>query len=391
MAGARVRGRLRSLAIVIVAAAPITALASAAASGGAAEPFVRIATTGNGSELVRTLPITRTRGAEKRVVMSLGPREMPDLAAGDRVRVTAEMQITGNCGHPDPRCIGPIYKYAPEIRAALILASDDGATGGPGTLAISGTEREECTQRRPDYEHHCVLVFTRSGFVIGDPSRLPCALDECHINLVADANHPTARAGSLVTVGGLRPDGSIPQDRGRINVVRYRNATAREFVSTATEARRKRRIPPDLKRRVVFSKRLDGLERDEQIAVLASFTTDISHLRYAVRTSARVILADSPGATRQGRFVKANASLSGEISENNGSNCTQDEGTCTARKVGVLEMRRDAVTASGKPIPLYVNLITVLGPKVKKARGDDRVIVRRGGIEVTRFPPSVNG
>lgn len=379
-------GRAAIFAVLAAALIGAAAISAAAAPKGEAEgPLVRVATTGNGSELVKTLPITRSPGANPRVVMSMGPGELPELAFGDRVEVTAEMQVTGNCGHQDPRCRGPIYKYAPDVRGTLILAASENATGGPGTLKISGTEHEECTQRRPDYEHHCVLVFTGAGFTIRDPGRLPCALDACHINLVAHASHPQARSGELITVGGLRPDGAIPQDRGRINVVRYRDASPADFTSTTTEARQKRRIPPDLKRRVVYSKRLEGLEADEQLAVLARYATDISHLRYAVRTSVRLILAESPNATRQGDFVKANASLQGEVSENNGSNCTQDEGTCTALKVGVAEMRSDARG------PLYLNLITVLGPKVLKARPEDRVIVRGGGIEVTRFPPSVNG
>ena len=382
-AGGRLHGRGRVLILAASTLAASAGIASAAPDEDA--PLVRVATTGNGSELVKTLPITRNPGAEPRVVMSMGPHELPDLAAGDRVDVTAEMQVTGNCGHPDPRCIGPIYKYAPDLRGTLILTADENATGGPGTLSISGTEREECSQRRPDYEHHCVLTFTRGGFTIGNAGGLPCPLDDCHINLVADASNPEARSGELITVGGLRPDGSIPQDRGRINVVRYRNSSPGDFATTSTEARRKRRIPPDLQRRVVYSKRLDGLERDEQLSVIASYATDISHLRYAVRTSVRLILADAPNATRQGNFVKANASLQGEVSENNGSNCTQDEGTCTARKVGVLEMRADAKG------PLYLNLITVLGPKVRKAQSGDRVIIRKGGIAVTRFPPDVNG
>ena len=386
--GGRIRAGGRAAIFAVLAAALIGSAASSSAAPSKGEieaPLVRVATTGHGSELVRKLPITREPGKRPRVVISMGPSELPDLEQGDRVAVTAEMQVTGNCGHPDPRCVGPIYKYAPDVRATLILAADEKATGGPGTLKISPSEHEECTQRRPDYEHHCVLTFTRGGFVVRNPAGLPCELDDCHINLVADASHPEARSGEVITVGGLRPNGTIPQDRGRINAIRYRDSSPDDFTTTATTARLKRRIPPDLKRRVVFSKRLDGLEQDEQLSVVARYTTDISHLRYAVRTSVRLILADSPQATRQGNFVNANVSVGGEVSENNGSNCTQDEGTCTALKVGVAEMRSDAKG------PLYLNLITVLGPKVLKARPKDRVIVRGGGIEVTRFPPSVNG
>ncbi len=155
--------------------------------------------------------------------------------------------------------------------------------------------------------------------------------------------------------------------------------------------RLERRLRPNLKRRVVYSARLDRLREGEQLEVAAAMRTDISHLRYAVRTSARVILADSPSAVRQGGFVKHHALTHGEISENNGSNCTQDEGVCLYRKVGVLEMRRSSVDARGRPVPLYVNMITLLGPKVRKARPGDRVLFRRrGGIEVTRFPASLN-
>ncbi len=91
------------------------------------------------------------------------------------------------------------------------------------------------------------------------------------------------------------------------------------------------------------------------------------------------------------RSSRAHAEYRGEISENNGSNCTQDEGTCVYRKVGVAAMRRDSVDAGDRPVPLYVNLVTVLGPKVRQARAGDRILLRRrGGIEVTRFPAELN-
>ncbi len=378
----------------MLASAATLAVVAAAANAPATDrlpPLVRVATTGNGSERVDTLPITRRAGVRDRVVISMRPPRLPSLEVGDRVRVTAEVQMTGNCAHRDPRCRGPIYHYDPRLRARLVLAGDPRTTGGPGTLPIAAPEGETCTQKRPDYEHHCVLVFTQGGFEVRDPSRLPCPLDACFINLVAGAHHPRAGSGDLVTVGGLRPDGSIPQDRGRINVVRFRGATANDYTVDSTTHPRMRRLPPDLKRRVAFSKRLTGLRAGEQLAVDAALRTDVSHLRYAVRTSARLILADSERATRQSAFVKHRALLQGEISENNGSNCTQDEGICTGRKVGVLEMRRDAVDAGGRPEPLYVNLVTVLGPKVRKAQPGDQVILRGGGITVTRFPPRLRG
>ena len=110
----------------LLAALVVSAAASAAPARGA---LVRVATTGDHSELVKTLPITRRSGASKRVVMSMGPRRLPDLEPGDRVRVSAEFQVTGNCGHPDRRCIGPIYHYAPLLRGRLIIAADPNTTG----------------------------------------------------------------------------------------------------------------------------------------------------------------------------------------------------------------------------------------------------------------------
>jgi hypothetical protein len=367
-------------------------MAATASAGPAEGPLVRVATTGNNSELVKTLAITRRPGASPRVVMSMGPRTLPSLVAGDRLEVTAEFQVTDNCNYRSARCVGRIYHFDPRVRAQLVLAASASATGGPGTLALGHYERETCTQHKPDREHHCVLVFTGTRLDLADPAALPCELDACYLNLVADAHQKQARHGDLIMVGGQRPDGHIPQDRGRINVVRYRGARPGDFRAETTTTRLRTVLRPNFERRVVYSRRLDGLRDGEQLAVGAQITLDIAHLRYALRDSTRLILADSPRATRQSAFVKSVALGRGEIAENNGSNCTQDERLCVSRKVGVLEMRRDAVNGAGKPVALYVNLVAVVGPKAAKARPKDRVIVRRsGGIEVTRFPPGVNG
>jgi hypothetical protein len=387
--GRRGRGKeTRRIVAIALASIAVPAVAAEARPQPADGPLVRVATTGNGSERIKTLPVTREPGRAKRVVMSMSPRTLPDLERGDLVRVSAEFQVTGDCGHRNPRCIQRVYHYAPKISGRLILASRPDATGGPRTMPLAPVKREGCSQRRPDYEHHCVIAFTRAGFQVG--GGLPCARDACYVNFVAGASSPRARREDVVAVGGLRPDGSIPQDRGRINAIRYRGANPDGFQRVTAREPHRRRLPPNLERRVVYSAPLTALEDGEQIAVSATLRTDVSHLRYAVRTSARLILADSPRATRQSAFVKRVAVGQGEISENNGSNCTQDEGTCLARKVGVAELRRDAVRG-GRPARLYINLVTVLGPKVKKARPDDRVVIRRGGIGVTRFPSRVNG
>ena len=101
--------------------------------------------------------------------------------------------------------------------------------------------------------------------------------------------------------------------------------------------------------------------------------TNINHLPYATRTGARVILAKGRQAVGQGHEVKEIAEFNGEISENNGFNCTQAESPCLTRKVGVLKMKKDA---SG---PLYVNLVAIVGPKNRPAGPGDHVKVSPGG------------
>ena len=351
---------------------------------------VAVATTGNFSESAKTIPITREAGRQPRVVISMSPAQLPDLAAGDRLRLTAEFQVTGDCLERSPRCVGRPYKYAPVVRGRLVIADGPKATGGPGALRLGAPERDECTQRHPQYEHHCVLTFERAGVAVSN-NRLPCPLDACFVNLVADAHSERARNGDVLPIGGLKPNGEIPQDRGRINAIRYRGVLPSAYRPTVTDRLEKRSLRPNFRRRVVISQRLDGLAAGDQISVAARMTTDVSHLRYAVRTSARLILADSPRATRPSRFVKARATLRGELSENNGSNCTQPESRCTTRKVGAGAIRRDVADGAGRPRPLYVNLVTVLGPKSPKSRSGDRIRIRRGEIAVTRFPAAVGG
>ncbi len=386
--------KLTGFRLAALTSALVAGLGGASAGvtdAGERDPRVRVATTGNKSERVKTMPITRVAGAEKRVVMSLGPTRLPDLIRGDRVRITAELGVTTECYTPQPRCRRSPYRYDPHVRAQLVLAPSAKAKGKRRTMAISKRRHETCTQRRPQYEHHCVLVFRNAGFRAQAPQRLPCALNRCHVNLVADVHHPRASSNEVLVVGGLRPSGKIAQDRGRINAIRYRDTVPSDFGRTGTRQLRIRAAPPDFKRRVVISKRLRGLRRGEQLAITAGFREDISALPYAVRTSVYLILAESPRRTRPGDFVKTHALGFGEISENNGQNCTKPPGTCSYRKVGVLEMRRDAVTPRGRRKPLYVNVVTVLGPKVLEARPRDRVRFHKGLIRVVRFPPWLRG
>jgi len=347
-------------------------LAAAKPGDGERRGVARVVTSGSYSERISKLPITRRAGAEQRVVMSL---RLPRLRRGDRLKLSSEFQVTLNCNEPMKRCIGPPYHYDPEVAARLVLARTPHTVHG---RRVSAAKRSSCQQRHPR-EHHCVLVFTDAGLPIKRPRQLPCRPGRCFANLVVGASNPRAGKRDVLIVGGNKPDGSIPQDRGRVNAVLLHPAGARYPRPRRSTGRVMARLPLDLKRHVVYSQRLRNLEAGQQLAVAAAAVTDRSGLPYSVRTSAQLILAQSRTETEPGPLARRLGG-GGEISEANGFNCTADRDTCTTRKVGVLRLSRSA------PRPVFVNLVMIVGPKRLEAAPDDRYVVRRGGgLTVTRY------
>ncbi len=367
--------------IALLLALSGAAIAAAAPEGRDDSGTVRVATSGSYSERIEKLPITKRPGAETRVVMSLGPGKLPRLRRGDELKLTSEVQVTLNCTKRVKRCIGPPYGYNPDLRVRLLLTRSASSRKG---LQIGPTKRAECGQKQPR-EHHCVVVTTNAGLRIDDPGELPCPADRCFVNLVMDASSPKARRDDVLLVGGNKPDGSIPQDRGRINAVVLHPADGDYPKPRRTTKREMAELPLDLKRHVVYSQKLRGVEAGEQLAVGAEVVTDRAHLPYSVRTSAQLILAGSPTETEPGPFARRLGGR-GEIGESNGFNCTADRDTCTTRKVGVLRFSRSA-RENGRPQPVYVNLVMIVGPKQLEAEPGDRYEVRRSGwLDVTRYP-----
>jgi hypothetical protein len=359
--------------------------AGAASSQSPEAPWVTVATTGTRSELLKTIPVTQSPGGEPRVVMSLTPNVLPPLLEGDRLKVSAEVQITADCTFQRPRCTGHPYRYSPAIEGRLILADGPQVTGGPNAISLGAADPNVCRQTIGDREHHCMLVPTGSHDV-GGGDALPCDPSSCHVNFVVDAHDPRAGGGDVVVVGGQRPNGDVLQDKGRLNAVVV--SPGGDQAASLWEAHRRvlERLPLNLSKQVVYSQRLEGLTDGEELEVEATMITNISHLPYATRVGARLILAKGRTATGQGRVVKEIADLNGEIAENNGFNCTQAESPCVTRKVGVLRMKRDA------PGPLYVNLVAITGPKNTSAGPGDRVKVGgSGGLRVVRYPPEPIG
>jgi len=379
-------------------AAVAVGAADRAADAGAAEapphrPKVMVATSGNRSETRRTIRITKRAGVHRRVVMSMRPRALPDPRAGDRLDASAELEVTLDCIKPAPSCAGRPYLFNARVGAQLVLARGRNATGGRRATPISRRRKVTC-RGKPlrSRQHHCVIVFKHASLRLTRRATLPCRPRSCRINLVLDAHSRHARRGDKLVIGNNRPTGKIAQDKGRINAIRLRPASQPRPPRVTSRKRRRRAVPLDERPTVVLSQRLTGMRRNEQLAVLARFKADVSHLPYTARVSSQLILAAGPRATKPSRAVRRIASFDGEIDETNGSNCTRVQTPCPYVKVGVLRLRRDPVTRSGRRIPLYVNLYVVSNPKRARRRGGDRLsILPRPKLQVSVYPASRRG
>lgn len=365
------------------------------AAGSSPNGALRVSTTGDYSERRRTLPIARTPAGGKHVVMSMTPAQLPSLAAGDFLWVTAELEVTTDCLNRElgRHCIASSYRYNPVVGAELIVTGDPASTVG---VPVAEPQRIVCRQKLPSREHHCMIVFPGGGLNVENPATLPCTPGGCHVNLVANAYHRRARGNDRLIVGGDEDGGGIQQDKGRINVVRLRPGalplSAAAITHTVTEPLTRGMALGPPRREVIYSQPLEGLERGEQLEVTAVMRTGVVQLRHNARVSTRVILASSPEATQPVGLPEEVASLDGEITEGNGFNCTQRTTPCETVKVGVLEIEKDLKPAPGPPPTLYVNVVSGIHAKLGRSPGDNLVQVRDGGfLEVIRYPAALNG
>ena len=113
-------------------------------------------------------------------------------------------------------------------------------------------------------------------------------------------------------------------------------------------------IPLSKRETLVFSHRLEGLRRGEQLVAKARLTIDAKRLGCPARISCRLFAADEesqlePGGGRAARAI----SWKGHLSKPTGFNCLPDEGARTALKFGVLRVLENP----GRP--LYLNLVAV--------------------------------
>jgi hypothetical protein len=345
---------------------------------------VIVATSGTKSETRETVQITRE--PKDRVVMSMRPDDLPDLKPGDRMDVTSELQVTLDCVRPDPRCSGRPYEYDVKLAVKLVLAGSAKATGGGNAVRLTREKSHVCLGRYPHREHHCVITHTSGGMRIG-PGGTPCPPAQCRINVVLSAHSPQAKNGNLLAIGGTPPNGEISQDRGRVNAIVYRPAGQPKPKPETTRDVRTSRLPFDEDFRVVYSKRLNGLDAKDQLAAEAEAFMEVRHLPHDARATAQLILTDSQRAIEPGPIARRVVRGGAEMSETNGFNCGAPRSPCRTLKVGVARLTEDARNGQGEPVPLFVNL--VMASEAKHDTGFDpdhrAKILDRGGIEVLRF------
>lgn len=391
-------GRALALGGALAACVLATVAASVLATTAHGQAKVRLGTTGNHSELLTSVPVTRRSGEAERVAMSIGPEEMPRLHNGDSLDVVAEVQVSTTCLFRGPRCVGRRYRFNPYVRARVVLAAGPEPTDA--AIALASSRGVRCKQRRPNRNHHCVLTFADAGLGVVDLADLPCAPTACYVNLIVGADHRKARRGNRVVLGGDRPHGLVSQDKGRLSAVVSRSdapAPVALFDGDLRATGLPVRAPHSTRWRVVHSVPLPGLERGEIVTAAASFRAAIRRLRFKRRRynallSSRLILAESAGSVDASRAVKSFAPTGAALTEGNGFNCTQGRSgyrtPCLVEKAGAIRMRHDAVGDDASPRTLHLNLVSRAKPLLSQAKRKQKARLRAfGGLTVVRYSP----
>jgi hypothetical protein len=384
-----------AIATATAAAASLILTAGAAGGPSSESATVLVSTTGDHSELVRSVRITNPTERARRVVMSMGPSQLPSLAPGDRLHLTAELEVSTDCPRPSFRCVGRPYRYSPQVRAQLVLAGSPRAI--EPSVPLSKAKHTSCRQRSPHRVHHCMFVFSRVNYAVPDPESLPCSPGACFVNLLVDAHRRAARGRDRLLIGADEPHGEVEQDRGRINAVRIHptpgTPLSERQTMVASRERATRLVPLGRHRRaVVYSQELDSLKSGEQLAVSARMRSGVGRLGRDARITSRLVLARTRHSTRPARLAKRIASTHGEIAEANGFNCTRPHSPCPTRKVGVMSINEDAATFEGDPVPLYVNLVVTAASRPPGSLKRNVVRINdTGRLKVVRYPAGLRG
>jgi hypothetical protein len=379
------------LSLIALFAALLACLAAApgAHAQDAAASKVKVATTGNRSELVDTIPVTKQPQVSPRVIMSLTPDVLGTIQNGDQLEVSAEAEITTDCLFESSECVGEPYKFNPKIGARIVVStSTTSATG----FELVPRQEVNCRQKTPNRQHHCVFTLRPPPMQV-DLATLGCPANGCFINLVMDSWHKRGSPKrNVILIGANNRNGKIKQDKGRLNAVRTRNPLASPppdplgTFTVGTVEPTTNAIPLNpAGEQVIYSVELGNLTDGEQLYARGGLTTDVSLLNHNANVSTRIVLADSPTETDPGVLGSQVADLKGEITENNGFNCTKKQTPCPSNKVGVLAIKKNATA------PLYANLVLNVSGFGHADPGTFLPIPPQGGLEVTRYPAIANG
>jgi hypothetical protein len=342
---------------------------------------------------VKAIPIATQQYANERVAMSLGPDQLGQIQNGDRLWASAEVQVSTTCVERGPRCIGRRYDFNPWITARLVLAATPEPTAAG--IPLSGEATVHCKQRRPNRNHHCPLVLPNLETTVVDTATLPCPATGCYANLIVGAWAKKARRGNRVVLGGDLPDGGVVQDKGRLNVV-IRPSGAEPPIESTSATLVNASVPVSENqretRRVIHSVEIAGAGAGDVLAFDTAYLAGIEHLFFNTFIGSRVVIADSPTSTKPSRLAKEIVQFDAKATETNGFNCTQGRSgyrtPCTVAKAGAIGIDRDAVDRRGQPMPLYVNVVSAVAPKLSvDAKPEDFVTVSPiSGLRVFRFP-----
>jgi hypothetical protein len=351
------------------------------------EAGVRVASTGKEPERFKKLRITSSKPTP-RTAMSLAQgtsihRSLPDLRPGDQLLVSAELEVTTDCENQQPSCAGSPYGYAPRAEAMLLLASGvSRAAPEPDRARKVGKKQvRRCTHAR----HHDVFVFDNVPYTVPQAG-LPWRGSSC-INLAIGASNPKAKSGHFLLIGQHEPNGTVKGDMGGISVVRLRPAglsLPRPLRTAQRQARALAVITGG--RAVVYSQKLEGLRRGEQLSVRAKVNMSTAHLSYPARATTEVVLAGGRDDTDPGAEAQRITGRSPQICRGNGFNCLPRESPEAAQKAGAIGI------VKGANDPLYVNVFVVVGDPLRRAKsGDELRFVEGGFLEVMRYPAELAG
>lgn len=345
------------------------------------------ATSGDKSELLNAISIAKRPGKLDRVAMSIGPDQFDPIQVGDRLRVNGEVQVSTTCVEEGPRCVGTHYEINPTVTARLVLSSEPSTS--VGFLPLTDVRTVNCKQRRPNRNHHCTITLPNAETTISDLSALPCAPEACYVNLIVGASSPKAKRGNKVVLGGDQPDGTVEQDKGRLNLVQAHPTVPlpqTSQTSTLVEPNLPLTIGDSEKRRVVYSLPIAAPQQGEVLTFDTSFRTDITALRFNTFISSRVILGETPTSAKATGLAKRATAYKGQGTESNGFNCTLGisgyPNPCTTVKAGALQITRKFRTVYGEePTTLYLNVLAGAKPLLPGTKVTEDQVVSLGATE----------